>query len=499
MAKFFESILYFSVLQIRVLDVLILLLCLGVATLINKLIVDRLIPAICARVKRKNEQQRAAYLAMIEAEKLKAEAEDAARSAAEQAQNPEAGQSPETVEQGQPQAEDAAGKKKKKAKSSGPRQSRMFARKQRKFERLPLFDIVFSSLGKPIHYLVLSIACAVALLFMNTPEWAREIRPWLFTIIRAVTIWCVILYLLRVTDRCKEHFAKIAALTKNDKLDDMLVPLIAGIVKILLIAFGILVVIQNLGYSVTSLVAGLGIGGAALALASKDTLANMFGAFVVFVDRPFQIGDWIAIGGVEGIVEEIRLRTTLIRTWDNSVVTLPNSMLSTGSIDNFQRRKYRKMECDFGVLYSTTAAQIEQIVADIKAHLAAHVIDTDALELCLEKEREIRNDHRLTEEEMSDAIDRVRYVPKPGQIYGPNYFVGFKGFGDSSLDIEVVAFTYRTGKSGHMEDRQNFLLEIMRIVERNGTGFAFPTRTLEWAGDQSKIPIRMLSDGKDEK
>ncbi len=491
MTKFISDLLQSEVVGLSVLDFLILLVALLMAIAVNKLIVDRMIPYICEKAKQKEKERKERNARMArEAEK----ALEAAKKRDENGEGDEA--ATENASENAVNAENEGGQPDEAHNIEDEIGERELGKRKYR-THIPIMDIVFSSLGKPVHILVYIIAIGIALFLMSTPKWAVEIKPVIFMLLKAIGIWCGILYMLRVTDKFKEYFARLAAGTKDDKLDDMLVPLISSTIKVILIACGVLVVVQNLGYSVTSLVTGLGIGGAALALASKDTLANLFGAFVVFVDKPFQIGDWICIGSVEGEVEEIRLRTTLIRTWDNSVVTLPNSLLSTESIDNFERRKYRKMECNFGVLYSTTAEQIEKIVSEIKEHLATHVVNVVAIEESYRKVKDIKSDERLTSEEKARKILEVKYVPEKNEIYGPSYYVGFKGFGDSSLDIEVVAFTYRTNKAGHMEDRQNFLLEIMRIVERNGTGFAFPTRTLEWAGPQSRIPIQMHQGSKE--
>lgn len=320
-----------------------------------------------------------------------------------------------------------------------------------KFDRsISLFEIIVTSLRKPLRFVIYLIFLGLSIkLLSKTPGEETPIRDLLGNLVQSGLVVCLVWYAIIVTNRLTRQFSLWAQKTES-KLDDMLVPLISSVVKFLVIFIGVLLVMQSMGYQVSSLIAGLGIGGAALALASKDTLANLFGAFVVFFDKPFEMGDWISVNGVEGEVEEIRLRTTVIRTWDNSVVTLPNQVLSTGNINNFERRHYRKMECGFGVLYSTTSSQIEEIVKKIKEHLALYAVkDPENI--------------------------------KPEEIYAPNYYVAFKGFGDSSLDIEVTVFTVNRGLAQHIEDRQKFLLEIMRIVENVGTGFAFPTRTLEWA------------------
>lgn len=463
-----SDVLAVDVLQIRMLDVLILVLCLVGAYLLNRIFCNKLpkwIEQIKARVvenrrriKAKHEQRelerRSLVLQALE-ENKEAPAED--EQTAENEVNAEASavsNSEASASKACESAEEADSRNtetKVLHEAVGKEDAPKEPKKQERIgiNSLQLIEVLANALKKPLKYMIYTASLGLALTLMRTPDWAVGFHDIAIRIIRASMMLWFVWYVIAVTNRLTHHFAENAAKTST-KLDDMLVPLISSVVKFLVIFAGGMLVIQALGYPVHSMIASLGIGGAALALASKDTLANLFGAFVVFFDKPFEIGDWVAVNGVEGEVEEIRLRTTLIRTWDNSVVTLPNSVLSTSNIDNYEKRHYRKMECGFGVLYSTTAEQVEEIVREISRHLEEHAV--------------------------KDPNDI-----QPNELYSPNYYVGFKGFGDSSLDIEVVAFTVKTGKKAHMADRQNFLLEIMRIVERAGTGFAFPTRTLEWA------------------
>ena len=311
-----------------------------------------------------------------------------------------------------------------------------------------------TSLNRPLHTLCITCGAGLGLIIIDTPSWGTDIFHYIFILMRGITIWCVIWYLLLVCQKITEHFAERASHSES-KIDDMLVPIVSGLAKFVIVAIGVLLVIQNLGYSISSLLAGLGIGGAALALAAKDTLANFFGSLVVFFDLPFDIGDWVSLNGVEGSIEEIRIRTTLIRTVENSLIMMPNQLLTNTYIDNYQRRTCRKMDCNFGVLYSTTADQIEKIVADIKKHLQDHP-----------------------------------------ELYAPTYYVGFSGFGDSSLDITVTAYTRSTAKDQHFADRQAFMLEIMRIVQNAGTGFAFPTRTLDIPNAAPCGPFRVVMENR---
>lgn len=314
---------------------------------------------------------------------------------------------------------------------------RLEKRASKKVKGREYTSIFLTSLPKPLHLLFMSIGCSFGLFLIETPSWGIDIFAVIKSILGGIAIWCIVWYLLIVTDKIADLMGSRATETTS-KIDDMAVPIIRGLVKFIIISIGVLVIIQNLGYSISSILTGLGIGGAAVALASKDTLANFFGAIVVFIDHPFDLGDWIKLDSVEGTVEEIRMRTTVIRTFDNSIVTIPNSMLSNSSINNYQRRKTRRLDCNFGVLYSTTANQIQQIVSDLKNYVAHHP-----------------------------------------EMLTPNCYIGLGGFGDSSLDIFVTVYSVKTPWAEFCEVRQTFLLEIMRVVENAGTGFAFPTRTLD--------------------
>ncbi|MCL2326154.1 MAG: mechanosensitive ion channel family protein [Proteobacteria bacterium] len=310
----------------------------------------------------------------------------------------------------------------------------------------------FCALDRPVRLLCLTLGCGLGLVIIDTPPWGEEVFDIIFRIMRLIAVWCAVWYLLLLTAKIAEQQKKKAMAT-DDKLDGMLIPIISGIVRFFIIATGALIAVQDLGYSISSVIAGLGIGGAAIALASRDTIANIFGSLVVFFDKPFQVGDWVSVNAIEGEVEEIRLRNMLIRTIDNSLVMMPNSLLTNTSINNYQRRTCRRMDCSFGLLYTTTADQVEEIVAEIKKHITTR---TD--------------------------------------LYAKPHFVGFGGFDASSLRIEVTAYTHKTGRADHFVDRQAFLLEIMRIVERAGTGFGFPRQTIDLAPNLPRLPIQIVAE-----
>lgn len=223
----------------------------------------------------------------------------------------------------------------------------------------------------------------------------------------------------------------------ESKLDDQLVPLLRKTLKIFVIVIGVIFILQNHGINVASLLAGLGLGGLAFALAARDTLANFFGSLTIFLDKPFQIGDWIKTDHAEGTVEEVGFRSTLIRTFHNSVVSVPNSILANTEVDNLGLREYRRLKMILNLTYSTTPEQMEAFVEGIKAIIKAN--------------KNIRQDF---------------------------YEVHFNEYGAHSLDVLVYIFFDVETWSEELQQRHNFLLEIYRLAEEIGVEFAFPTKTL---------------------
>ena len=252
-----------------------------------------------------------------------------------------------------------------------------------------------------------------------------------------VAIWFALAWLLmRLVDVLAGALGRASAKTES-RLDDQLIPLIRKTLKVVIAVTIVIMVIQNLGYSVTSLIASLGVGGLALALAAQDTVANLFGSVVVFTDKPFQVGDWVQFEGVEGTIEEVGFRTTKVRRFDKSIVTVPNSTFSTNPITNHSRRPIRRIKMNVGVTYETNAEQLKALMADLRKLISEH-----------------------------DGIDQ-----------GFN-FVHFTEFGDSSLNLQIYCFTKSTVWTDFLAVREDLMLQIMGVVERHGLEMAFPTRTV---------------------
>jgi len=186
-----------------------------------------------------------------------------------------------------------------------------------------------------------------------------------------------------------------------------------------------------------ALLAGLGIGGIAIALAAKDTVANFFGAITVLADRPFEVGDWIILGPIEGTVVDVGFRSTRVRTFYDSLITFPNALLITKHVDNLGRRKYRRFKTTLGVNYDTPPDKLESFIEGIRELLRTH--------------------------------------PYTRRDY---YHVYFHSYGDNALNILIYCFFTAPDWGTELRERQRLLMDVLRLAQKLDVRFAFPTRTL---------------------
>lgn len=207
--------------------------------------------------------------------------------------------------------------------------------------------------------------------------------------------------------------------------------------KVLLVLVGFVMILGLLGVQVTGIVAGLGIGGVAVAFAGQKTLENLFGSFMIGVDQPLRIGDYVKVEDLSGTVEQIGLRSTRIRTMDRTIVTMPNGRLSDARIENFAARDRLRLNEKLGLVYSTKPETVRVIV---------------------EKMRE--------------------YLHERPDIFPDTILVHLVAFGDSALIIEVNAWLVGQVWADFLVWRQETLLGLMEIVEAHGSAFAFPTQTV---------------------
>ncbi len=304
--------------------------------------------------------------------------------------------------------------------------------------RTEIDDLLVVAFKSPLGYLILVCGIYAAIASLHLPDQMgildiAWIRHFFFTLAFTFVFLLLMLNLINVF---AYQLYKVTRKTET-KLDEQLAPLLIKSLKVVVVTITILAMMDNLEYNITSLLAGLGVGGLALALAAQETVSNIFGSITVFSDRSFHIGDWIKVGEVEGTVEDVGLRSTRIRRFDQALVTVPNSRFIKSDITNFTRMKKRRIKFNLGVSYGTSRKQMEEVVEGIKKII---------------KENS-RFDHTF-------------------------YMVHFTEFGAYSLDIFVYCFTKTTVWDDFLAVREEFNLEIMRLLEELGVEIAFPSQTI---------------------
>ncbi len=235
---------------------------------------------------------------------------------------------------------------------------------------------------------------------------------------------------------------------KNITLGIGYIPFFNKIIKILIIIFGAVFILQEWGYNIGAIITGLGIGGLAVALAARDTLANFFGSITILFDKPFQIGDWVVIGDIEGTVEDIGFRSTKIRTFAQALVSVPNSKVANESIINWSRMGKRRIKFLLGIKYSTPVDKIKIVVEEIRNMLLNH-----------------------------------------SEIHKQTVFVYFNEFGESSLNIFLYFFTITTVWQKYLEVREEILFKIMEILEKHKIEIAFPSTSIYFETPELKLNL----------
>lgn len=308
-----------------------------------------------------------------------------------------------------------------------------------KHTRIMYDDILVDTLRRPLPWACLILGIYLALRSLPIPTEPLDISRFVDAMFRSLSVIFALWVTIRLVDRICHEWARSVKEDDAD-FDGQLIPIIRKTLRVFLMIVGGILLLQNLGYSVGSLIAGFGLGGAAVALAAKDSLGNLFGSIIIFLDRPFRIGDWIEMDGCEGTVEEIGLRTTRVRTFANSLMTVPNGKFTNVVINNWSKMKKRRIKFHVTVTYRTKAKELEALVLAIRK-----VIKDDP---------DLRDDFSL---------------------------VNFDTFGAFSLDILIYCFTKTTSWKEWLGVKQNFMFNVMHEVEKLGLEFAFPTQTLHMA------------------
>jgi MscS family membrane protein len=241
--------------------------------------------------------------------------------------------------------------------------------------------------------------------------------------------------LFRLTDEILETL-KQQLEEKEQRAAAAVVPLGRKAIKVVLIILAFLALLQNLGFNVTGVIAGLGVGGLAVALAAQKTVENLFGGVMLSADQPVRVGDFCRFGDKIGTVEDVGLRSTRIRTLDRTIVTVPNGDFSQAQIENFALRDKMRLYAMLGLRYETTPDQLRYILVELRKLLLSH----------------------------------PRVDPDPARVR-------FVGFGAYSLDLELFAYVVSADWNDFLAVREDIFLRIMKIIEEAGSGFAFPSQT----------------------
>jgi len=292
-----------------------------------------------------------------------------------------------------------------------------------------LDDIIVNQLKFPIRFLFIIIALD---LFFQFTFLNNEFTQLLLSSLLIFDVY----WMLYAFTPAIHHFL-INYSRHNEHISYELSRFIVRIIRLLVILMGIISLLYNFGINVTAFVASLGLVGMAFALAAKDTAANLFGSIALMLDQSIRIGEWVKVNGVEGIVEDIGMRTTKIRTFEKSFVVVPNSIVANTNIENFSRG-IRRIKMVIGLTYDTTTAQMQKITYDLRSMLMAH----------------------------------------EGIAHDQTLLIRFDRFEDSYLGIFVYAFTNTSDWARYLEIKEDINLKIMEIVEENGASFAFPSQSI---------------------
>jgi MscS family membrane protein len=296
---------------------------------------------------------------------------------------------------------------------------------------------------QPASVFLMVILWGVGALWLGLPTVVFKIYVEAIVVV-AVVAFAFMAY--RLTDVGSAIFASRAA-ASDSRFDDLLVPLIRKSLKVLIVAIGLVTVAGTVGIEIAGLLAGLGLGGLAFALAAQDTVSNLFGSITVLLDRPFQVGDWVVVGDVEGTVEEMGFRSTRVRTFYNSLITLPNSNLIKASVDNLGARRFRRWSTRLGIAYNTPPETVDAFCEGIR-----------------------------------ELVQRHPYTRK-------DYFhVYFNEFGAACLEIMLYVFFETPDWATELRERHRLAVDILRLAHELGVEFAFPTQTVYLREEPWKAP-----------
>ncbi|UTJ07211.1 mechanosensitive ion channel family protein [Arcobacter roscoffensis] len=314
------------------------------------------------------------------------------------------------------------------------------------------------SINTPMIYALYLLAIQISIyILIKDPILIEKVIPWINTIYMALLTWG----LYAILNNSINYYAQ-NLLEKYPNVRKEMIVFILRIIKIVLILLVILFLFSQLGIDIKAIAASLGVGGIAIALASKDTLTNFFGSLSIMTDNSFSQGDWIKSGDIEGTVVDIRMRTTRIRTFDNAMITVPNSQLANTHIMNWSKRRIgRRIQMKIGITYESKMDDIVQLREDIYEMLINHTgIATS-------------KNAQLTSTRKFEAIKRedLQGVKRTLLVY-------IDEFGPSSVNILVYCFSRSPDWEEWLTVKEDVLVKISELTKKNNCEFAYPTQAL---------------------
>jgi len=274
--------------------------------------------------------------------------------------------------------------------------------------------------------------------------------------------------------------AKVASLARKEtSVKSELINISIKITNFVLLLLTVLIILYQAGVNLTAILSGLGIGGFAIALAAKESLANFFGTLSILMSDTFSQGDWIVVDDIEGVVVEIGLRVTTIRTFDNALISIPNFKLANEAIKNWDKRKIgRRIKFTISLRYDSNREALRKTMIDIKEFIASH----DGIA----KESSAVN--------FKGFFDTAKLVSKNDALGIKNFqLVTIDKLADSSINIMIYCFTASTDWTEWAKIKDEIILGVMRIVEENGLEFAFPSMSLY---PEEEVKVDLLSQAK---
>lgn len=307
-----------------------------------------------------------------------------------------------------------------------------------------VLSIVFNSAARSITFLIFAFGLRIAISFLIIPEGIQDL---IFTSVEVLIILSIAHLIYRQVDVIDTWLKRFASTDDESQIDDMLIPIVGKAIRVTVVILAILQVAQTLSdQPITSILAGIGIGGLALGLAAQDTIRNFFGSLMIFADKPFDVGELINHEDKLGVILEVGVRTTKIRTLDGHMLTVPNGQLANMTIHNIGKRPYIRRVFDVTITYDTPPSKVERAVQILK---------------------DILDNHEGMNEEF------------PPRIY-------FDNLNSDSLNIKCFYWFHPPDYWMYMDFTEWVNREILRRFNEEGIDFAFPTQTIHLAGDKKR-------------